>query len=66
MKSKFGKFLIAFIFAAFLWNMYVSDAESEGIYYKSSIEEGLYELIDKEKYGWDNVSFTYYLYKKTH
>ncbi|MBR3143100.1 MAG: HAMP domain-containing histidine kinase [Clostridiales bacterium] len=42
-------FLIAFIFAVFLWNIYVSDAESEGIYYKSAIEEGLYELIDKEE-----------------
>ncbi len=25
-----------------------------------------YELIDKEKYGWDDSEFTYYLYKKTH
>ena len=48
-------FLLAFIFATFLGNMYVSDAESEGFYYKSSIEEGLYELIDKEEITNDDL-----------
>lgn len=48
---------------------YVREGLIDYVLVRDNIPESIndhYELIDKEKYGWDDMEFTYYLYKKTH